>query len=81
MAYWQRVLEGASHVTGSLVAVTVYQIQQSYADVLNSDDAEPGIVALSKLLLEVFKQWHVPAVDTGKVRYFQTDEFGKFKRY
>ena len=81
LAYWQHVLEGASYVTGSLVAVAVYQIGQLYADVLNSDDAEPGSVALSKLLLEDFDQWYVPADDTGKVRYFQTDELGKFKRY
>jgi hypothetical protein len=69
MAHWQRILEGESYVTGSMVAVAVYQIRQSYVDVINSDDAMPGIVALSKLLLEDFDQRYVPADDTGKVKY------------
>jgi hypothetical protein len=81
MAHWQRILEGESYVTGSMVAVAVYQIRQSYVDVINSDDAMPGIVALSKLLLEDFDQRYVPADDTGKVKYHQTDELGKFNRY
>jgi len=64
-----------------MVAVAVYQIRQSYVDVINSDDAMPGIVALSKLLLQDFDQRYVPADDTGKVKYHQTDELGKFNRY
>jgi len=81
MAYWQRILEGESYVTGSMVAVAVYQIRQSYADVINSDDAVPDIVALSKLLLEDFDQQYIPADDTGKVKYYQIDELGNFNIY
>ena len=64
-----------------MVVVAVYQTQQSYADVINSDDAVPGIVALSKLLLEGFYHWCIPADDTGKVKYCQTDDLRKFNQY
>ena len=41
----------------------------------------PGIVALSKLLLKTFDQWYIPANDAGKVKYCQTDEFGRLNQY
>ncbi len=81
IAYWQRISEGESYVTDSMVVVAVYQIRQSYADVLNSNDAMPGIVALPKLLVEDFDQRYIPADDTGKVKYCQTDDLRKFNQY
>lgn len=39
MAYFQRVLEGESYVTGSLVPVAVYQIRKSYVEVIECQDS------------------------------------------
>lgn len=64
MAYRQHVVEGESYVSGSMVAVSVYQIQPMYANVLDYDDTELGINAFSKLLLEDYDQWYVPADNT-----------------
>jgi hypothetical protein len=48
MAHFQQILEGESYVTGSLVAVAVFQIRQGYVEVIECDDTEPSIKVLPK---------------------------------
>ncbi len=37
MTHFQRILEGERYVTGSLVAVAVFQIRQGYIEVIECD--------------------------------------------
>jgi hypothetical protein len=80
MAHFQRILEVESYVTGSLVAVVIFQIRQGYVEVIECDDTEPSILA--KVLLTNFDTRYAPACsDTGKVKYHRKDTIGKYKRY
>ncbi len=82
MAHFQRILEGESNVTGSLVAVAVFQIRQGYVQVIECDDTEPSIKSLAKVLLTNFDTRYAPACsDTGKVKYHCKDTIGKYKHY
>ncbi len=68
MAHLQQILGGESHVTGSLVAVAVFQIRQGYVEVIECDDTEPSMISLAKVLLTDFATRYAPACsDTGKV--------------
>jgi hypothetical protein len=51
MANFQQILEGESYVTGSLVAVAVFQIRQGYVEMIECDDTDPSIKSLAKALL------------------------------
>jgi hypothetical protein len=82
MAHFQQILEGESYVTGSLVAVAVFQIRQGYVEVIECDDTEPSIKSLAKVLLTDFDTRYAPACsDTGKVKYHQEDTIGKYNPY
>ncbi len=81
MAEFQRILEGESYVTGSLVPVAVYQIRKSYQQVIECADTEATVVDLTKLLLDDFDKRYVPADASGKVKYYQTDEIGAGNRH
>jgi hypothetical protein len=61
MAHFQRILEGESYVTGSLVVVAVFQIRQGYVEVIECDDTEPSIKSLAKVLLTNFYTRYAPA--------------------
>jgi len=41
MAFWQRVLEGETYVTGSLVPLAIYTIRQSFLQVIASVESDP----------------------------------------
>jgi hypothetical protein len=82
MAHFQQILKGESYVTGSLVAVAVFQIRQGYVEVIECDDTEPSIKSLAKVLLTNFDTQYAPACsDTGKVKYHHKDTIRKYKRY
>ena len=54
MAHFQQILEGESYnITGSLVAVAVFQIRQ-YAEVIECDEKDSSINSLAKVLLTDF---------------------------
>ncbi len=50
MAHFQRILEGESHVTGSLVAVAVFQIRQEYVEVIVMIQSPPSCQSSSHQL-------------------------------
>ncbi len=82
MAEFQRILEGESYVTGSLVPVAVYQIWQSYSEVIESDYAEPSVVNLAGILLEDFDKRYTPAdFQCGTLKYYREDVTGSCNRY
>ncbi len=82
MANFQRILEGESYVTGSLITVTVFKIRQGNVQVIECDGTEPSIKSLAKVLLTDFDTQYAPACsDTGKVKYHHEDTIGKYKRY
>jgi hypothetical protein len=82
MAHFQRILEGESYVTGSLVAVAVFQIRQGYVELIECDDTDPSIKSLAKVLLADFDTQYAPGCsDTGKEKYHRKDTIGKYKRY
>ena len=82
MAHFQRILEGESYVTGSLVPVAVFQIRQGYVEVIECDDTDPSVKSLAKVLLTDFDKRYVPACsDTGKLKYHREDTIGKYNRY
>ncbi len=82
MAHFQQILEGESYVTGSLVAVAVFQIRQGYVEVIECADTDPSIKSLDKVLLTDFDTRYAPGCsDTGKVKYHCKDTIGKYKRY
>ncbi len=82
MAHFQRILKGERYVTGSLVAIAVFQIMQGYVEVIKCDDTEPTIKSLAKFLLTNFDTLYAPACsDTGKVKYHCEDTIGKYKCY
>ena len=39
MAYWQRILEGDTYVTGSLVCVAIYKIREAYDNIISSAES------------------------------------------
>ncbi len=82
MAHFQQILKSESYVTGSLVAVVVFQIRQGYVEVMECDDTEPSIKSLAKVLLTNFDTQYAPACfDTWKVKYHREDTNGKYKHY
>ena len=82
MAYFQRVLEGESYVTGSLVPVAVYQIRKSYVEVIECQDSLEPVKDLARVLLTDFDKRYVPAcATTGKVKYHREDRTGAGNRY
>ena len=82
MAHFQQILEGESYVTGSLVAVAVFQIRQGYVEVIECDDTDPSVKSLAIVLLTDFDKRYAPACsDTGKVKYHREDTIGKYNRY
>ncbi len=82
MAHFQRIFEGESYVTGSLVVVAVFQIRQGYVEVIECDNTDPSIKSLAKVLLANFDNQYAPACsDTRKVKYHCKDTIGKYKRY
>ena len=82
MAHFQRILEGESYVTGSLVPVAVFQIRQGYVEVIECDDTDPSVKSLAKVLLTDFDNRYAPACsDSGKVKYHREDTIGKYNRY
>ncbi len=54
MAFWQRVLEGDKYVTGSLVLVAIYTIQQTFLQVIASQAADPVVKQLTRNMLNSF---------------------------
>ena len=46
MAYWQRILEGDTYVTGSLVCVAIYKIREAYENIISSAEADPSVITL-----------------------------------
>jgi hypothetical protein len=80
MTYWQRILEGEKDVTGSLSTVAVYQVRKAFVDVIDCEDTEDPVRALSKILLKDFDERYHPA-ERGKVRYFREDVLGREQRY
>ena len=82
MAEFQHILEGESYVTGSLVPVAVYQIRQSYSEVIESDYAESSVVNLARILLEDFDKRNTPAdFQRGTLKYYCEDVTGSGNRY
>ena len=82
MAHFQRILEGESYVTGSLVAVAVFQIRQAYVEVLECAETEPAVRCLAELLLSDFdNRYHPACSNTGKVKYHREDTVGRYKRF
>jgi hypothetical protein len=54
MAFWQRVLEGDKHVTGSVVPVAIYTICQSFLQFIASQAADPVVKQLTRNMLNSF---------------------------
>ena len=54
IAGFQRMLEGECYVTGSIVALTVFQIQRAHTSVLASEDTHPAVRHLTEILLTDF---------------------------
>ncbi len=52
MGFWQRVLEGKKYVTGSLVPLAIYTIQQSFLQVIASQATEQVVKELTRILLK-----------------------------
>ena len=80
MAYWQRILEGEKYVTGSLSTVAVFQVRNSFVDVIGCEDTEEPVRELTKILLKDFDDRYHPA-EGGKVQYFREDVVGRGQRY
>jgi len=80
MACWQRILEGDKYITGSLVCVAIFKIREAYVDNIESTEADPSVVDLTRILLEDFDSRYQPS-SGGKVTYFSEDEIGRMNRY
>ncbi len=80
MAYWQRILEGDTYVTGSLVCVAIYKIREAYVNIISSAEADPSVIDLTRILLDDFDSRYQPS-SSGKVTYFPEDVVGRMNRY
>ena len=81
MAGFQRMLEGDSYVTGSLVPMAVYRIRQSYISTLASKDVHQAVKDLTKILLADFNVRYETAGDGGQVGYSGDAVCGRYNRY
>ena len=54
MTYWQRILEREKYMTGFLSTVTVFQVRNLFADLIESEDTEEPVQELTKILLKDF---------------------------
>jgi hypothetical protein len=68
MAFWQRVLEGDKHFTGSLIPVAIYTIRQSFLQVIASQAADPVVKQLTRNMLNNFDRRYHPTMD-GELIY------------
>jgi len=80
MAYWQRILERDKYITRSLVCVAIFKIREAYVDNVESTEADPSVVDLTRILLADFDTRYQPS-SGGKVTYFPEDEIGRTNRY
>ena len=54
MAHFQRTLEREKYVTSSLVPIAVFQIRQTYCEMIESADTDDDVCKLVKILLADF---------------------------
>ena len=57
---------------GSLSTVTVFQVRNSFVNIIESEDTEEPVWKLTKILLKDFDDRYYSA-ESGKVQYFRED--------
>ena len=80
MAFWQRVLEGAKYVTGSLVPLAIYTIRQTFLQVIASVGSDPVVKKLTWILLNDFDGRYHPTIE-GRLNYTGDVAVGHGNRY
>ena len=80
MAHFQRVLEGESYVTASLVPIAVFQIRKGYQETIDNEHTLEEVEALTKILLADFDRRYHPA-SNGMLGYSNVAVVGFGNRY
>ena len=81
MAKWQRLLEGDTYVTGSLVVLAIFRIRKAFVAVLESNLTDGAVKHLTSVLLDDFDERYIPADSSGKVAYTGKADVGFRNRY
>jgi hypothetical protein len=80
MGFWQRVLEGETYVTGSLVPLAIYTIRQSFLQVIPSQANEQVVKELTRIVLHDFDRRYHPTTN-GQLKYERDALVGHGNRY
>ena len=83
MASWQRILEGDTYPTGSLVVSAIFSIREHYVNVIESNDTQAPVKSLTTLLLKDFDKRYSPPTNAEgtKVSFSRFPKIGEGNRY
>jgi len=76
----QRVLEGESHITGSLTPFAIHKIRSGYKEAIEDDRTNESVKYLANILLKDLDERYYPT-ECGKVQYFSKPDTGFRNRY
>jgi len=76
----QRVLEGESHITGSLTPFAIHKIRCGYKEAIEDDRTNESVKYLANILIKDLDERYYPT-ECGKVQYFSKPDTGFRNRY
>jgi len=77
----QRVLEGESYITGSLIPFVIYKIRYGYKEITEDDSTNGSVKYLANILLKDLDERYYPTECGKGVQYFRKPDTGFTNRY